>query len=50
MGVHIFYKNKKYGQLEMEKKHFSVISFPKFLIFSIWAFSGNALCFVRAFL
>ena len=35
---------------ERKNIYFSVISFQKFLIFPIWAFSENAQCFVRAFL
>ena len=43
-GGSIFYKNKKYRQLEIEKKNFfSFISFQKFLIFPIWTFSENAM-------
>ena len=45
-----FYKNKKYRRLEKEKKIVPVISFHKFLIFPIWAFSENAQSFPGAFL
>ena len=48
-GGSYFLKNQKYRRLEKEK-HNSVISFQKFLVFPIWAFSESAQSFVRAFL
>ena len=48
-GVHIFTKIKNTDDWEKKKKN-SVISFQKFLIFPIWAFSENAQCFFGAFL
>ena len=50
MGVHIFTKIKNTDSWKKKKMFFSVISFQDFLIFSIWSFSENAQCFVRAFL
>ena len=47
-GVSYFYKNQKYRRLE--KILLSVISFQKFAIFPLWAFSENDQCFVGAFL
>ena len=42
-GGSYFYNNKKYRLLEIEKKNvFLVISFQKFLIFYVCAFSENA--------
>ena len=39
MGVHIFTKIKNTDSWKKKKKIFSVISFQKFLIFPIWAFT-----------
>ena len=48
-GGSYFLKNQKYRRLEKEKNN-SVISFLKFVIFPIWAFSESAQSFVGAFL
>ena len=48
-GVHTFTKIKNTDGWKKEKKN-SVISFQKFLIFPICAFSENAQSFVGAFL
>ena len=48
MGVYVF--TKATDSWKKKKMFFSVISFQKFLIFPIWAFSENAQCFVGAFL
>ena len=48
-GVHIFTKIKNTDGWR-QKNFFSVVSFWKFVIFPISAFSENAQCFVAAFL
>ena len=40
-GGSYIYKIEKYRRLEKEKKFCSGISFQKFLIFPVWAFSEN---------